>query len=68
MPPSEPFLDLLATIWAYPEPFLDLLATTWAYVGGKVPPTRAVGPVWGVLDPIWVSAGGKLPPFRLLAI
>ena len=66
LPPWEPFLDLVATIWAYPEHFLDLLVTIWAYFGGNGPPTRKYMPCLGFfffLDSIWVSAGGKLPPF-----
>ena len=42
-----PFVDLLATIWAYPEPFLDLLA----YCCGKVPPTRGCCPSLGPFGP-----------------
>ena len=45
----SPFLDLLATILAYPEPFLDLLA----YRCGKVPPTRGCCPSLGPFGPIW---------------
>ena len=36
--------------------FLDLLATIWAYPGGKVPPTRECWPCLGPA-PYWVKIG-----------
>ena len=56
---------LMGNLLRASKPFLDLLATIWAYFGGKVPPTRGCWPCLGAFSK-WPLACPKGPAGAIL--